>query len=260
MTNTNPLLSKVKLPGETLRLPSQGILYNNEELSPDVKNGEVHLYPMTALDEIIIRSPDKLFSGDAIIEVFKNCIPQILKPKELLLKDIDFLMVALRKITYGDDYSVDYTHTCENAKRHSYQADISNFLKATKQLNPVMVSSKFTITLDNEQVVKMHPIKYGDYIEIAHAQIENTDLSIETIWKQTLMAILSIIDSVDDVSDKEQISEWLSSIPAPWAKKIAESVDSTLEWGMDFTYKITCKDCGEEIVVPVPVNPISFFI
>ena len=59
----NPLLRNIQLPGDTVRLPSRGIFYNNGELTPSTQNGEVHVYPMKAIDEIIMRSPDKLLSG-----------------------------------------------------------------------------------------------------------------------------------------------------------------------------------------------------
>ena len=86
MNTENPLLSKVRMPGETYRLPSNDLFYHNDELDPSVRDGEVHVYPMTAVDEIIMKSPDMLFSGKAVEEVFLRCVPQIKKPMELLGK------------------------------------------------------------------------------------------------------------------------------------------------------------------------------
>ena len=58
MTSTNPLLSKVKLPGRVFQLPSLGAFYQNGELDPAVKDGELHIHPMTALTEINLKNPD----------------------------------------------------------------------------------------------------------------------------------------------------------------------------------------------------------
>ena len=88
---SNPLLERIRIPGETFTLPSQGIFYKNGELDDDSKNGEVYIYPMVTYDEIVLKTPDKLFSGEAITEVFQRCVPQIKKPMELLAKDVDFI-------------------------------------------------------------------------------------------------------------------------------------------------------------------------
>ena len=53
----NPLLARVKLPGETFALPSGGIFYESGELDDSVNHGELHIYPMAAYDEVLIKTP-----------------------------------------------------------------------------------------------------------------------------------------------------------------------------------------------------------
>ena len=107
----NPLLKrKNKFPGETYRLPSKGLLYFNGELDEEVKDGEVIIYPMTTLDEIYMKTPDMLFQGTAIDTVFKRCIPQIKQPLNLLSNDVDYLLAALRKVSYGNHILIN--HNC----------------------------------------------------------------------------------------------------------------------------------------------------
>ena len=100
MSQHNPLLDKIKLPGRIFQLPSRGIFYEDEELSEDIKNGEIHVQAMSALDEITLKNPDQLFSGDAVQNIFKNCLTGVNKPVNLLSKDIDALMLFLRTVTY----------------------------------------------------------------------------------------------------------------------------------------------------------------
>jgi len=88
----NPLLTRVEMPGSTFQLPSRGLFYDNGELRDDVEMGEVHVHPMSAFDEILMKTPDALFSGEAVHKVFLRCIPQVLQPVELLAKDVDFLL------------------------------------------------------------------------------------------------------------------------------------------------------------------------
>lgn len=114
--NDNPLLRRFNhMPPETFRLPSGGVFYTNGELDDEVINGEVEVHPMTAIDEITIKSPDMMYQGTAIEKVFSRCIPQVLKPLELLTKDMDYLLVCLRIVTYGEtlDLTWECPPTCE---------------------------------------------------------------------------------------------------------------------------------------------------
>lgn len=114
--NDNPLLRRFShMPPETFRLPSGGVFYTDGELDPEVVNGEVIVHPMTAIDEITIKSPDMMYQGSAIEKVFRRCIPQILKPKKLLAKDVDYLLVCLRIVTYGKTLNLTWEcpPTCE---------------------------------------------------------------------------------------------------------------------------------------------------
>src|SRR3569832_318234 len=83
------------LPGQTYRLPSLG-KYPEGVLSDDVVNGELVLHPMSTLDEIYLKTPDMLFQGTAIEQVFARRVPQVLKPLELIPKDVDYILSALR--------------------------------------------------------------------------------------------------------------------------------------------------------------------
>lgn len=250
----NPLLSRVKLPGETHRLPSQAVFYTNGEISQDVKNGEIHIYPMTAIDEIIFRSPDKIFSGEAIKEVFSRCLPQVLDPMELFSKDIDFLMVCLKKVSYGDDTEIKYTHTCKDAKEHSYVIKMSGFIKSTKYMDPLKVREEYVIELENGQKVETRPLKLKHIIELAHSQ---EDLFSAERLLHTLCSIIRVVDEIEDV---ELIKEWLRVIPVSWATKISGIIEKASEWGPSFVSKLKCKDCNKTMEVSAPMNPLSFFL
>jgi hypothetical protein len=256
----NPLLNRLRLPGETFRLPSQGLFYTDGELSPDVKDGEVHIYPMTTIDEIVIRSPDKLYSGEAISEVFSRCIPQILKPTELFTKDVDFLMVCLRRLSYGDSLSVNFKHTCDDAKVHEYPISMDGFIRQCKRIDPTTISSNYSITMENGQVVLIRPLRYSGYISIMQ-QNTNADIqSPEDMLRQTMNTLINVIYQVDDITDKSQIIEWLSKIPTGWGNVISKAIDGMAEWGIDFVINTKCADCDEDIKLPIPANPISFFM
>jgi len=261
-TAKNPLLSRIRIPGETFTLPSKGIFYTNGELDESVKNGELTITPMTALDEITIRSPDKLFSGAGITDVFNHCIPQVLKPLELYSKDIDFLLCCLRKVSYGEDLEISFKHDCENAKEHTYNISVTKLIKESKRLDPTIFKKQMELRLPNEQVIYLQPIRYQDIIELMQVTGFNPEEipTTDDIGKQYFQILLSVISNVDEITDKTQIEEWVKSIPRLWAKQISERVDVLQNWGPNFNITIICKDCLEEVNVANQLNPISFFI
>jgi len=258
IVDVNPLLSRVRMPGSTFQLPSRGIFYNNGELRDDIEMGEVHVHPMSAFDEILMKSPDHLYSGEAVEKVFKRCIPGVLQPLNLLAKDIDFLLVCLRQVTFGDELEIKYTHTCDNPKSHSYIVKLSDFLMSTKKLEPTSIGESYSLTLPNGQTVKLHPSKFTDILEMYQGTESDMDVSAEL--EMTTLVISSVISSVDDITNSEHIREWIKEIPAGWIHDLSEKIEKASDFGTDFTFHTTCKDCGEKIEIQTPVNPISFFM
>lgn len=264
-TTDNPLLTalKARLPGETFRLPSQGLFYDNGELSDDVKNGEVHVFPLTALDEILLKTPDKLMSGNAIVEVFSRCVPQIKKPMELLAKDIDYLLMCLRLISYGETVDITYTHTCEGAKERTYTVELRPLISRTKPIDPTSVGSSNTIMLPSQQTVVIRPPLYGSimrlYIGTFEMQRMSEDEQFKAGQEQLLDIVTDTIQSVDGIKDRAQIREWIRALPAGWMEDISNATHAISEWGPSSSWSTTCKDCGEEITIDIPLNPIAFF-
>lgn len=255
----NPLLARVEMPGSTFQLPSRGIFYKNGELRDDVEVGEVHIHPMGAFDEILMKTVDALYSGEAVNKVFKRCIPQILKPTELLAKDVDFLLVCLRKITFGDEMEINYTHDCKGAKNNSYVINISNFLTTSKKIDPTTVGKTYSVTLENGQHVQLHPAKFKDVIKM-YQDAKPDHTTPEEDLELTVFVIKSIIHSVDEITDDSMIEQWIKKIPAGWIGELTEIIEKSNDFGPNFSFKTKCKDCNKTIQIESPINPISFFM
>lgn len=258
-SSSNPLLAKVKLPGRIFPLPSGGTFYTNGELVDGVENGEVHVHPMTALDEIHMKNPDMLFSGKAISIVFRHCIPDIKKPEELFAKDVDALMIFLRAVTYGDQYEIEATHNCDDAKNHSYVLSVDTMINNMVNLTPEMVAEKYSVVLENGQIVKLQPTRYKHILQILKMNENKKELTAEDQEKNLITNLLNIIESVDGLTDKKLIAEWLRYISPSIMNQLAIAIDESQNWGPNTIATVTCKDCGEKFEIEVPINPISFF-
>lgn len=258
----NPLLEKVQIPGEKFRLPSGGLFYEDDELDSSVENGEVFVNPMNAIDELNMKSPDKLLSGESVIEIIERCIPDVKNPKQLLAKDVDYLLMCLRMVSYGPDVNLTATHDCKNAKEHSYAVPIRPILQATKPIDPTSLK-KYQLTLGNDQVVKLNPPRYMSTIKLYQLfglEENEVEFDPEKMGAQLLDNIADMIKSVDDHENRKDIVEWLKAIRIGDVESISEKITDLSDWGLDHVIDVKCRDCKKELNLQVPINPIAFFI
>ncbi len=252
----NILLKKLNnMPGQTFRLPSRGLPYKNGELRDEVVNGEVVVFPMTTLDEIYLKTPDMLFQGTAVEKVISSRIPQILKPKDLLAKDVDYLLTCLRKVSYGDELLINYTcDTCENPKKTEYNININTFLQKSRELNEIN-ENILMVDVDNF-MFKFKFVKFDDIIKMNQS---DEDKSPDGVYKNLINTISLNIESVDDVTNQDIIREFISGCNVQFQNKILDNISKLNQWGVEFTASIECKHCKQLKTFPIALNPVSFF-
>lgn len=259
MTNTaNPLLSSIKLPGRVFQLPSRGALYQNE-LDPSIKNGEIHVHPMSALTEINLKNPDLLFNGKALLAVVQESVPGIKDPLSLFGRDVDAILFFLRLVTYGSEYRIEVKHDCKDAKQHSYAVDLEQLAQSMKQLDPTLVETQRTITLADGKTVYTRPMRFTDIIALFHSSEGKKELTPEDVRELAITNLMCMIEKVDDVSNPVFIKEWVKTISTPVVNRITEAASKLNDWGPDQVVTLKCKDCGEDMRVELPLNPVSFF-
>lgn len=269
----NPLLAKVKLPGKVFQLPSKGLFYPPGVLSDTVKDGEIQVKPMSALVELKVRSADLLISTKVIREICSECIPEILKPEQMLSRDIDAMFLFLVTSTYGYEKSVRAIHECEKAEVHDYTVNLEPIINNPKNQILDHRDVLFSLELDNEQIVELRPVLFTDAIDMmllrqAVTQKEMTAPStigtkeMEDIIVRDLMSVIKSVstggsDSVKIV-DLKKIDEWVRALSKRYIDLIVEAATRAADWGFDFNVKLKCKDCGEEFTHSMELNPINF--
>lgn len=260
----NPLLERInKIPGTTITLPSRGIFYTHGELDKECTDGEIVLFPMTAADELTLRSPDMLFQGTAIETVIKRCAPQIKKPMELLLGDVDYILTYMRKISYGKYIPIRYKCDCEgeNSQEEEYMIPVDHFISNTKQLEISNFSETFKVTLSNGQVVVIRPLRLIDFIKMQQIEKKYEDSKeLNDLLDAVAEAFSAVTLSVDGIEDQEMIKEWYKSLPRFETEKIQHKLDSIGHWGVEFSYSIKCKKCNQDKNLTTQLNPVYFFI
>jgi hypothetical protein len=82
-------------------LPSGGEYWPGKSLEK-TENGEYPVYAMTAKDEITFKTPDALLNGQATVDVIQSCIPNIKDAWQTPSIDIDTILIAIRRASYGE--------------------------------------------------------------------------------------------------------------------------------------------------------------
>jgi hypothetical protein len=268
----NPLI--IQLPGRVMQLPSKGVFYNGV-LHEDVKDGEIHVKPMSALAELKMKNADLLYSGKAVNEICRECIPEIKHPSKLLGKDVDAIFLFLQLATFGAMRSINSMHNCEKGSIHKHEINIEEIINNvnTSVLNNWTVLYE-NLELSNGFKINIKPVLFSDSIEIMQLKYKLSELGelgehnnanahnvLEEIFiKDTLSIIKSVVTPTGTVVDNEEhIKEWIKTLSSAILKEIEQyNTAANTSWGYDFKVKLTCPDCGEKYDHDLDLNPVSF--
>lgn len=274
MIQNNPLRQYFRRPAVYLKLPSGGKFY-----TPDVidmpENGELAVYPMTAIDDITVKTPDALFNGQAVIDIVKSCIPAIKDPWRINSIDLDAILVAIRSAS-TDDFSV--TSECPACDTPSeYKINLGSVLSGINapDYNEALVIGDLSI--------KFKPLNYKDMNEIGLAQFElqrqfgNLDdiadlaertekskKALQVVTDLSMKSIAKTIHSVTapngvEVAEVEYILDFLRNCDKHSYDKIKDYNAKLRESGELKPFKIKCIHCANEYQQPFTLNVTDFF-
>ena len=150
--STNPLQQFFRQPSVYLKLPSRGQYWPAGSLDMP-PNQELPVLPMTAVDEIMYRTPDALFNGSAVINVIQSCVPNILNAWKMPSSDLNAILIAVRIASNG--VNMDIETTCPACSHHD---------DYTVNLNAVLSSipgSDFSSTIQHGDLeIHFRPVDY----------------------------------------------------------------------------------------------------
>lgn len=273
MNQSNPLQKYFRQPKIYISLPSKGLFYEPGALKGDYNN--VGIFAMTGMDEIIYKTPDALFSGEATVKVIESCCPSIKNASKMPSIDIDALMIAIRIATFGNEMTV--TQTCKNCgTENDYDVNLQELIDHYNNL-------KFTNTIQvNESLsIKIRPLQYDEmsYFSIENFKLQKTlfqineladdqkQKQIDSIYEKLsdlqLQLFLTVIESVHTpesvVEDKKFIEEWLRNAERDSYNNIKGKIeDNKAEWSIP-NRPVKCANCGTESKIQIVLDQSNFF-
>jgi hypothetical protein len=240
---------------------------------------------MTAKDELMLKVPDAVMSGQAVVDVIQHCVPHIKNAWNIPSIDLDIILIAIRLATYGEKMTTPIMINGEDELEYSMD------------LRVVMDALMTNITWDpvvpiNEQLtVFVRPMNYKQLSESAvqtfetqkMLQIANNNSMSEDekvkAFKESFNKLTSVtigivehsifrIDSSDGSTDNpKHIKEFVENVDKEIFNKIQNHLDTLKEANsikpvqVTVTEDMKARGITEDVIeVPLVFDPATFFV
>jgi len=271
----NPLAQYFRQPSIYVKLPSGGKYYPETAIDMPA-NGELPVYPMTAIDEITYRTPDALFNGNATVNVIKSCIPAIQDPWSIPAMDVDTILVAIRIASYG--HNMEISTTCPHCQN---EADYGLDLRTV--LGQMRAPDYSKSVHDGDLEIYFKPMTYKNLNDNNQRQFDeqkliqvlpDTDMPdeqrmsalSEALVKITNITVGAIAQSIAAVktpsavvSEPEYIEDMLKHCDRRLFNKIRDHIINTKSQGEIQPMKLKCAACSKEYQQAITLDMTSFF-
>ncbi len=260
-----------------VKLPSCGF-YSKEGTIKTSVSGDIEVYPMTTADELLFKSPDALINGESIAKVIQSCAPSIIDVFDVPMNDIEVLLLAIRKVTYGDQ--IDFSSMCPECKTPmDFGLSLDLLLSDIDVLEP-----NEHVNLDNGLMIKIKPYTYKSSVKAAiltfnegrflqmlieedltdEEKAEKATTSYKKAIELTIELLSSSIVSVskDDeliTDDPKFLREWLEKSSRNDTKKIEEKIKQMNTTGIKKEKELECNNCNNVWKSTIEFDPSHFF-
>jgi hypothetical protein len=275
MSESNPLKQYFRQPAIYIRLPSNGQGWQPGSLEMPA-NGELPIYPMTAIDEITYRTPDALFNGQAVIDVIQSCVPAVKNAWAAPLTDVNTLLVAIRIASYGhnmefdtqcpkcnneDSYDLDLRSVMDQLRSPDYSRTITHgdLEIRFRSMNYREQNASNLEQFENQQLVRAIPA--SDLPE--EEKVQRMTEVMKSITKLTVRALTNSIDSIRapdaQVTDSAHIEEFLNNCDRALFTRIRDHVIELRSSTDIRPVPIKCTNCTHEYQQGINLDMANFF-
>jgi hypothetical protein len=206
-------MSEFKVPTETVKLPSKGLLYPKE--SP-LSKGEVEMKYMTAKEEDILTNANYIRNNTVIDKLLQSMIVTPIDYNELLVGDKNAILIAARVLGYGKDYNVFYgneNHIVDLSQLEDKKVDYVLFESGINDFSFTLPQTGNTVTFK----LLTHSDEQKIDAEIKGLQKVNPNATTDVTTR-----LKYIITSINGNRDTKAIREFSDSMLAQDARALRQ--------------------------------------
>jgi len=273
MTMVNPLQKYFRQPKLFISVPSKGLYSKPGTYAGDIN--QLPVYGMTGMDEIILRTPDALLSGESTANIIASCVPAIKDPWEISIIDSTLILAAIRIATYGNEMHV--SKVCTNCgEENEYDINLNRVIEhyMPLQFNNKIVLKDFTINiqpLTYRQSTEFNLKNFRLQQQIAQASaiqdeaqqqetVNNIFRDLGALQAEIFMDIIESVETTSErVTERQYIVEWLANCD----KEIYDAIKEQNQLNNDAwtipKFPVKCTHCDHESSITVDLDNSNFF-
>ena len=275
----NPLANLYRSKSVYISLPSEGRYYPSG-LNLSIDN-ELGVMPMTAVDEIKLKSPDALFNGEALFDLLKSCVPDIKNPEETPACDVDSILMAIKIATHGD--SLEVTSKCPSCeKENDYEIPLAPIMASAQNIERENVveldSAKVYVrpySLRSQikgNVQKFHSMRMQMLLNEDMDNDEKAALFNDALVNASQVSVQLCSDNVlkveipqengdtVTVDNQQHIREWVENMDSPTYDRVIGQIRKLSNPNISTAIKLTCAECSHNYDTEIELDPVNFFI
>jgi len=244
-------MAELKIPTETISLPSKGLLY--PETSP-LSKGQIEMKYMTAKEEDILTNTNFIRQGTVIDKLLQALIVTPIEYGELLVGDKNAILVAARVLGYGKDYTFKYT----NQRNQESEVTVDLSALEDKQIDESLFSrgvNEFTFTLPHSgNNITFKLLTHGDEQKI-DAEIKGLQKVNPNSSTDVTTRLKYIITSVEGKRDQKDIREFVDNYLIAKDARALREYYAKISPDINLTFMPEDESyTGEGITIPVSLN------
>ena len=245
-------MADLKIPTETVTLPSKGLVYPEESL---LSKGEIEMRYMSAKDEDILTNINFIKQGTAIDKLLRSLVVTPIDIDDLVLGDKNAILFAARILGYGKEYQFKFRNI-STGKDEDYTLDLTTLKE--KEIDESLFEkgkNEFKFKLPQTGNVITFKLLTGKDEKAIDAEIKGLQKidpngSFENTTRLKHM-IISVNGKSDQVSIRDFVDNYLLA-PDSRALKIYYN-----EVSPDIDTVVTIEKDGyvqEDVVIPIGIN------
>lgn len=204
---SNPLKKYFRQPKIYIRLPSAGKFYKpgSIELS---ETGDYPVFPMTAKDDLLMKTPDALLNGQATVDVIQSCMPNIKNAWDIPSIDLDAILVAIRLASQGEKLEVTLP-IAEIGETRTFEVDLRTVLD---QLVNAVYDPE--VRINDDFSILIRPLTYKEF----------TQSAIKTMEEQKIIRVVND-DSMEESEKLKLFSKSFTKLSNQTIDTVSLSID-----------------------------------
>lgn len=277
----NPLTNFMRQPKIYIKLPSNGAYWEPGSLQMP-ETGEFPVYSMTAKDELLLKIPDALMNGQAVVDVIQHCVPHIKNAWAIPSIDLDVVLIAIRIATYGEkmtvpvsekidlDYDVDLRYVIDDQMRSvawdpavPINADVTVFVKPVDYRQLTKSALQTFETQKILQVANDDAMPEAEKVRLFKESFKKlTDATVDTITA----SIYRVDTSQGSTDNPLHIKEFIDDAASEVFNRVQEHLEQLRNQNAIKPLQIPVTDqmreqgiTGEVLEVPLVFDPATFF-